>query len=130
MRNHAIALVNRQIVDPATKDASSWFIDGTFRIVPRQGRVLNLRSSQVLNILADFNGSAIVVFTIIMTSRKVGLYRKVLELLKMKFPDFEPKQLVYGDYHFTEWKLVTDDALARRGATIQDGYWAEMELLR
>ncbi len=46
------------------------------------------------------------------------------------FNDFEPKQLVYGDYHFTEWKLVTDDALARRGATIQDGYWAEMELLR
>ena len=107
VRNHAIALVNRQIVDPATKDASSWFVDGTFRIVPRQGRVLNLRSSQVLNILADFNGSAIVVFTIIMTSRKVGLYRKVLELLKMKFPNFEPKQLM-ADYEGSLRKAIKE----------------------
>ena len=52
------------------------------------------------------------------------------DTFKKHFNDFEPKQLVYGDYHLTEWKLVTDDALARRGATIQDGYWAEMELLR
>ena len=105
VRNHAIALVNRQIVDPATKDASCWFVDGTFRIVPRQGRVLNLRSSQVLNILADYNGSAIVVFTIIMTSRKVALYRRVLEMLKMVFPSFDPKQLM-ADYEGSLRKAI------------------------
>jgi hypothetical protein len=59
----------------------------------------------VLNILGDYHGNAVAVFTIIMESRSVALYRKVLDLLKSVFPEFQPKQLM-ADYEAAMRKAV------------------------
>lgn len=72
-------------------------MDGTFRIVPRQGSYLNLRASQVFSILADYHGNALCVFTVVMTSRKLPLYRKVFGLIANRFPAFNPARMM-ADY--------------------------------
>jgi hypothetical protein len=39
----------------------------------------------------------VLLFSIIMTSRKIGLYRKVFKFLKEKVPNFKPPQMM-ADY--------------------------------
>ena len=93
----ALIFVNKEATGP-TMNESIWFsVDGTFKIVPRQGNNTNDRSSQVLNILADYNGHAVLLFTIVMTSRRLQLYEKVLDFIKIKYPNFKPAQLM-ADY--------------------------------
>ena len=72
-------------------------MDGTFKIVPRQGHIFNLRSAQVFNIIADYNGHAILLFTVVMTSRRLALYEKVLDVIKGHYPTFKPLQMM-ADY--------------------------------
>lgn len=94
---HAIILANRECLEDTLR-TSTWFaMDGTFRITPRAGNVLDVRASQVLLITADYHGKVVVLFTVIMTSRKVGLYRKVFKFLKDKVPNFRPPQMM-ADY--------------------------------
>jgi len=62
--------------------------------MPRAGNILNVRASQVLLITADYHGKAILLFAIVMTSRKSGLYRKVWRLLKDKVPRFRPPMMM------------------------------------
>ena len=50
--------------------------------------------------------------------------------MKTYFNNFEPFELVTRDYHYTEWKMVTDDALTKRGADGTLGFWKEFEELR
>ena len=50
-KKHAILLANRSVSAAACTDCKSWSMDATFRCTPRQGRVLNLRSSQVLIVI-------------------------------------------------------------------------------
>ena len=47
----------------------------------------------MLNILANYNGHAVILFTIIMTARKVALYKKVFDFIKLHYPAFSPKQM-------------------------------------
>lgn len=49
---------------------------------------------KVINILADHHGTAVCILSIIMTCRKVGLYKKVFHLLKQLFPEFAPRQVM------------------------------------
>ena len=93
----ALIFVNKRAADPAIEDCSWFSVDGTFKIVPRQGQVFNLRSAQVLNIIADYNGHAVLLFTIVMTSRRLALYEKVLDVIKGKYPNFKPLQIM-ADY--------------------------------
>ena len=72
-------------------------MDGTFKVIPRQGKVFNLRSAQVFNIIADYNGHAILLFTVVMTSRRLALYEKVLDVIKSHYPNFKPLQMM-ADY--------------------------------
>lgn len=51
-------------------------------------------SFQVINLLADHHGTAVCILTIVMTCRKVGLYKKVFRLLKDLFPEFAPRQVM------------------------------------
>ena len=60
---------------------------------------------QVLNIIGDYHGNAVSDFTVIMTSRKVALYKKVLEHLKTQYPEFQPKQMM-ADYEAAMRKAV------------------------
>ena len=72
-------------------------MDATFKIVPRQGAVFNMRSAQVFNIIADYNGHAVILFTVVMTSRRLQLYLKVMDVIKLHYPDFNPPQMM-ADY--------------------------------
>ena len=93
----ALIFVNKRSAGPAIEDCSWFSVDGTFKIVPRQGQVFNLRSAQVLNIIADYNGHAVLLFTVVMTSRRLALYEKVLDVIKHHYPHFKPLQLM-ADY--------------------------------
>ena len=72
-------------------------MDATFKIVPRQGTVFNMRSAQVFNIIADYNGHAVILFTVVMTSRRLQLYLKTLDVIKQHYPEFNPPQMM-ADY--------------------------------
>ena len=50
--------------------------------------------------------------------------------MKTYFNNFEPFELVTRDYHYTEWRMVTNDALKKRGADGTLGFWKEFEALR
>jgi len=93
----AMVLVNREAVNNAINISTNFFLDGTFRITPRQGKILNVRSAQVLNLIADYNGHAVLLFTVIMTSRRLALYEKVMDIIKNHFPDFNPTNMM-ADY--------------------------------
>jgi len=82
-------------------------MDGTFRIAPRQGRILSIRSNQVFNIFADYHDNAAIIFTVIMTSRKLQLYKKVMDLIKANYPDFKPVQMM-SDYETAMRKAFKD----------------------
>ena len=88
-------------------------MDGTFRVVPQHGNYLNLRASQVFNILADYNGHALCVFTIVMTSRKLPLYRKVFGLIADKFPNFKPTTMM-SDFEPAMRKAFKERYIAAR----------------
>lgn len=77
--------------------ATFFAMDGTFRTTPRPGNVLDIRASQVLHITADYHGKIVVLFSVIMTSRKIGLYRKVFKFIKKEVPNFKPP-LMMADY--------------------------------
>ena len=49
--------------------------------------------------VGDYLGSPVSLFSVVMTSKKHALYRKVFAKIKMKFPDFNPPNLM-SDY---EW---------------------------
>jgi len=96
-KKYAIILANKDCMDDVLR-TSTWFsMDGTFRIMPRPGNVLDVRASQVLLITADYHGKVVLLFSVIMTSRKIGLYRKVFKFLKTTFPNFKPPQMM-SDY--------------------------------
>ena len=44
--------------------------------------------------MADYQGTAVILYTIVMTARKVALYKKVFDLIKQHFPAFNPKQMM------------------------------------
>jgi len=72
-------------------------MDGTFRIMPKPGGRMDVRASQVLLITADYHGKVVLLFAILMTSRKVALYKKVFKFLKLNVPNFKPPQMM-SDY--------------------------------
>ncbi len=96
-KKYAIILVNNDCLEDVLR-SSTWFaMDGTFRTTPRTGNVLDLRASQVLHITADYHGSVVLLFSVVMTSRKVGLYKKVFKFIKSQIPGFKPPQIM-ADY--------------------------------
>lgn len=44
---YGLIIGNRELFNDVTKDATFFFCDATFRITPRQARVLSMRGSQV-----------------------------------------------------------------------------------
>jgi len=65
--------------------------DATFGIVPGYLDVLNVRSAQVFNVLCDYKNAVICVLTVVMSSRKIDLYKAVLDSFKDLFPNFRPR---------------------------------------
>lgn len=84
-------LGDRSVLEKATDRATFYHVDATFGVLPGHLDVLKVRSSQVLNICADYGGALVCVMTVVMSCRKVGLYRKIFRFIKEQFPFFEPR---------------------------------------
>ena len=74
-------------------------VDGTFGLIPGRLDVLNVRSSQILNILCDFKGAAICILTVVMSARKLPLYQKIFEWVVTDIPTFRPLEIM-SDFVF------------------------------
>ena len=104
-RQFAVILGDSEMISTISNKATFYHIDATFGVVPGHIKVLQVRSSQVLNIVADYGGATVSVFTIIMSCRKVDMYRKIFNLIKTKFPEFAPKT-VMADWEVSLRKAV------------------------
>lgn len=87
--------------------ATLYLVDATFGVVPGHFRVLQVRSSQVLNIVADYGGATVSVFTIIMSCRKVAMYAKIFSFIREHFPSVDPKTLM------ADWETGLRKTLAK-----------------
>jgi len=87
--------------------ATLYLVDATFGVVPGHIRVLQVRSSQVLNIVADYGGATVSVFTVIMSCRKVDLYQKIFAFVRENFPCIDPKTLM------ADWETGLRKTLAK-----------------
>jgi hypothetical protein len=94
MCHHAIILANKKVVTECCDSSTDFFMDGTFRICPKQGNILNVRSSQVFNVLTERNGHGLLLFSVIMTSRKLALYERVFQKIKEHYPTFNPPNMM------------------------------------
>lgn len=50
-----------------------------------------------MNIVADFHGRAVCILSVVMTTRKFQLYKKIFAKIREIFPDFEPQSFM-ADY--------------------------------
>ena len=91
---HAIILVNRAILEDVFRTCTVFNMDGTFKTTPKLGNSFDDRASQVLLITADYHGSPVVIFAVVMQSRKEVLYTKVFEHIHDHYVDFRPVQVM------------------------------------
>lgn len=96
-RKHAIVLVNRAVLEDVFRTCKWFAMDGTFKVTPRVANELSDRAAQLLTISTDYHGKAVVVFVVVMQSRKMPLYKKVFRAIKLENPDFNPGQMM-SDY--------------------------------
>lgn len=59
----------------------------------------------MFDILADFNGRAVCIMSVVMTCRKFGMYRAVFEKIKELFPTFLP-QFLMADFEASARKAI------------------------
>ena len=93
-RQFAIILADREMVRDIAAKATFFHADATFGVTPGHLRVLQVRSSQVFNLVADYGGATVSVLTVIMSCRKTDMYRKVWSFIKEKFPELDPKTIM------------------------------------
>lgn len=60
----------------------------------------------MLNIVADYHGRAVCVLSVVMTTRKFQLYKKIFAKIRELFPDFEPHFLM-SDYEAAMRKAIS-----------------------
>jgi hypothetical protein len=53
-KEFAVLLGNRELAIQVLKKSTTFFTDGTFSVTPSHVDALQVRSSQVLNVLADY----------------------------------------------------------------------------
>lgn len=82
------------MIEKISRKATFYHVDATFGVVPSHIPVLQVRSSQVLNIVADYGGATVIVASVIMTCRKVGLYRKLFAFLRNEFDFLMPRTIM------------------------------------
>lgn len=91
---HAIILINRAVFEDVVRTCICYGMDGTFKTTPRLGNAFDDRASQVLTISADYHGSPVVIFTVVMQTRKMPLYKKVFSHIQNNYPTFQPIQMM------------------------------------
>lgn len=70
-----IILANTKALEDLPSDADTLFLDGTFRTCPKH-------FYQVLNVATCYEGEVILLFSVVMTTKSMGLYKAVLRQLK------------------------------------------------
>jgi len=98
---------DREMIDQIGEKATFFHVDATFGVVPGYLPVLKVRSSQVLNFVAEYGTAVVSVVTVVMTCRKVGLYRKIFSFLRREFPCLQPKQIM-ADWEVSLRKTVAE----------------------
>jgi hypothetical protein len=93
-KEFAVLLGNRELAIEVLKKSTTFFTDGTFSVTPSHVDALQVRSSQVLNVLADYQETSVPVFIVVMSCRKYKLYEGVFKQIKDLFPDFRPQELM------------------------------------
>jgi hypothetical protein len=58
-KEFAVLLGNRELAIQVLKKSTTFFTDGTFSVTPSHVDALQVRSSQVLNVLADYQGTSV-----------------------------------------------------------------------
>ena len=106
--HHALLIGDKNLFNTVTSQSNFFFADGTFGCTPRQARSISVRGSQVFSIVADFHDKAVCILTVVMTSRKLPMYKLVLKKLKEIFPDFKPARLM-ADYEPAMRKAFTKE---------------------
>lgn len=102
---YALAFGDPSMIRNIGDKSTNFHVDATFGVLPGYIRVLKVRSSQVLNVVADYGSATVCVATIIMSCRKVMLYRKVFQFLKDSFPEIKPK-IIMADWEVALRKTV------------------------
>jgi hypothetical protein len=93
-KQYAIVLGNTEIIEDICEKATFYHVDATFGVLPGHIEVLKVRSSQVLNLAAEVGSALVCVLTVIMSCRKVGLYRAIYRYIKERFPNLQPKDIM------------------------------------
>jgi len=91
---YAVVLGDELLVERISQKSTFLHIDGTFSILPGYISALKVRCAQILNIVAEYGPAVVSLFTVMMTGRKVGLYRGLYRHLKQKHPDLEPREIM------------------------------------
>ena len=91
---YALYLGNRALAHTVSQHCFHAMVDGTFGLIPGRVSVLNVRSSQVLNVLADYKGAVICILTVVMSGRKLPLYTEIFRWFANEFKAFRPKEIM------------------------------------
>jgi len=94
------------MIEKIASKSTEYFVDATFGVVPGNMQVLQVRSSQVLNIVANYGTATVSVATVVMSGRKVALYKKIWAYLRELFPSLQPKTIM------ADWEAALRKTLA------------------
>ncbi|KAJ8685031.1 hypothetical protein QAD02_020824 [Eretmocerus hayati] len=89
---HEHVIIHDEVLVFTLRDATTWYIDATFAILPKIKGV-----KQFLTIMFGTYGKALPVFYVIMTGRKTKDYNKILKGILGIFPSLKPK-FIMTDY--------------------------------
>lgn len=92
--HYSLILADPENFEKACTKAVDFCIDGTFGIIPGYLEVLRVRSSQVLQVMANYGDALVCVATVVMTCRKVPLYQATFKKISELFPFFSPQTLM------------------------------------
>lgn len=93
-RRYAIILVNRKVLDRAFASCTFFAMDGTFKTTPQVSASFRDRAAQMLCITADYSGKPVVLYVVLMQTRKIPLYREVFKAIHRLEPRFNPGQMM------------------------------------
>ena len=90
-RTHrAVILGDRDSIRQIGEKSTFYHVDATFAALPGFIDQLKARSAQILNIVANYGAATVSVATVIMSGRRVPLYKKIFDFLRDSFPELKP----------------------------------------
>ena len=91
---YALYLGSQALAHTVSQHCFHAMVDGTFGLIPGRISVLNVRASQVMNVLCDYKGAVICVLTFVMSGRKLPLYTEIFRWFATEIKAFRPKEII------------------------------------